>query len=252
MSSHKYWRFTDWYHRLPHNNYINHQNDILLKEFYAVLSDDTLVTDSSIITFKAVGFGTAAALVDGDVDSAMGSPTREGGAPNWWLQYTFTDAVEIKAIRTIGWFEFGLEIDKVSAYTSDNGVDWTYYGTCFVGQKTADINYYYTPIFGGSAIGINTQGTTVFLDIYSQDESGSFSGLVTQGESGDPRLPLKAEVLLYDRMTNELLQRTWSSDIGAYSFSGLDAGREYYAVTLHPNRTYNAAIQDGLKSGMTT
>ena len=74
---------------------------------------------------------------------------------------------------------------------------------------------------------------------------------MTQGKSGEPKLPLKAEVMLYDRTTNKLMQRTWSSDTGVYSFNGLDAGREYYAVTLHPNRTYNAAIQDGLKAGMT-
>lgn len=102
------------------------------------------------------------------------------------------------------------------------------------------------------ALKINKQGATRYINAYSFDESGSFSGLVTQGKSGEPKLPLRAEVLLYDRMTNKLLQRTWSDELGAYSFSGLDAGREYYAVTLHPNRTYNAAIQDGLKSGMTT
>lgn len=175
---------------------------------------------------------------------------------NWRIWYVFDEPQEVVDIslkmRPDMQPEWGQEWQKADIYTSDDGLIWRYYG--FIEPKIAQMNtaFVQTPLYTPYNVVVSdTMRRYSSLDIYSVDESGSFSGLVTQGKSGEPKLPLKAEVLLYDRMTNELLQRTWSSDLGAYSFSGLDAGREYYAVTLHPDRTYNAAIQDGLKSGMT-
>lgn len=140
-----------------------------------------------------------------------------------------------------------------SVQYSDNGEDWFQYGFISPLFETDKIirTERVVPVLPASTINIGVTNDSKNLDIYANNYFGGFSGIVTQGETGHPKLPLKAQVLLYDRMTNKIIKRTWSDDSGVYTFDGLDAGREYYAVTLHPNRTYNAAIQDGLKSGMT-
>lgn len=201
-------------------------------------------------------YQTAGKLFDNDVNTLY-FPA-EGQFTNQWVSYDFQTQEEVIALTAdfrresyAGVWRF---ISAKIEHSDDNAV-WTLAGYANIENGISDY------LFSGSISALPTRdlitpidfdGNTAHLNIYTTDESGSFSGLVTQGKSGEPKLPLKAEVLLYDRATNSLLQRTWSSDIGVYSFSGLDAGREYYAVTLHPSRTYNAAIQDGLKSGMTT
>lgn len=179
-----------------------------------------------------------------------------GYATDYWLYYQFDEPQELVS--------FGLAMKSDVANTPDER--WTsfdiYAGasvdalethqhiTCnFPPSNPTSLTYFNVNL---QKVAPSYFGASDFLNVFSADESGSFSGTVTQGESGQPKIPLKAEVLLYDRMTNKLMQRTWSDESGAYSFNGLDAGREYYAVTLHPSRTYNAAIQDGLKSGMTS
>lgn len=173
----------------------------------------------------------------------------------YYIGYQFDTPVTVTSIavqmRQDMTPDFGQEWQTAVIQCSDNGIDWAYYGYIDPKISHMNISLITAPIHSADTISISLSNKSSALNIYSNDESGSLSGLVTQGESGELRLPLKAEVLLYDRMTNNLLQRTWSDNSGAYSFNGLDAGREYYAVTVHPDRTYNAVVQDGLKSGMT-
>lgn len=176
-------------------------------------------------------------------------------AYKYYLGYEFTDPVVVNRIhvqmRQNMSPDWGQEWQTAEIECSNDGISWQYYGFISPKIQSMNLSLIETPVY--SLYNLNA---TIFkqgkrLNLFSIDESGSFSGKVTQGESGQPKIPLKAEVLLYDRLTNSLLQRTWSDELGAYSFNGLDAGREYYAATLHPSRTYNAAIQDGLTSGMT-
>lgn len=93
-------------------------------------------------------------------------------------------------------------------------------------------------------------GKSIYLDLYSNNESGSINGIVTEGLSGQPKLPLITNVALHERMTHRLIAITRSNADGSYTFTGVDSNLEYYATALHPTRKYNAVIQDGLRSGM--
>lgn len=176
---------------------------------------------------------------------------------DWFIGYDFGVDVSIEKVGVAGRndlpLNLGREWQTAKVDVSSDGINWINYGTIEPYIAAEDSSLVIVPIISPHSLSVSAviSNSIITPNIYSDDESGSFSGAVTQGESGQPKTPLKAEVLLYDRLTNRLLQRTWSSDLGTYSFNGLDAGREYYAVTLHPNRTYNAAIQDGLTSGMT-
>ena len=195
-------------------------------------------------------------LLDGVVEvvSSRYIPN-SGHARNFWFYYQFDEPQELVS------FGLAMKADiedapierwssfDIQAGDSFNSLETHQHIECnFPIKNPTSLTYFDVNL---KKLNISNANDSDYLDVFSGDESGSFSGLVTQGKSGEPKLPLKAEVLLYDRMTNKLLQRTWSSDSGVYSFSGLDAIREYYAVSIHPNRTYNAVIQDGLKSGMT-
>ncbi|KAA0915818.1 hypothetical protein [Psychrobacter sp. ANT_WB68] len=179
-----------------------------------------------------------------------------GHARNFWFYYQFDEPQElvsfglamkadIEGAPNERWTSFDIQ-----AGDSFNSLETHQHIECsFPIKNPTSLTYFDVNL---KKLNINDVNGSDYLNVFSADESGSLSGLVTQGKSGDSKMPLKAEVLLYDRMTHKLMQRTWSSSLGAYRFDGLDAGREYYAVSIHPNRTYNAAIQDGLKSGMTT
>lgn len=93
-------------------------------------------------------------------------------------------------------------------------------------------------------------GNSVYLDLYSSDETGFISGRVTEGLSAEPKLPIITSVALHERMSHKLIAITRSNADGSYVFSGIDASLEYYATALHPTRKYNAVIQDGLTSGL--
>lgn len=256
MAGHKWWRFNNIVNRFKENP--DQYQSIGLIDF---INDKG---EPSNNPSKAFSKSSYAGMSDYDGAKAFdGNPNtfaNSAAAPfdsviEWWIGYKFDVDVNVTSVRLQTrqdmLIDFGQEWQSADLEYSDDGVIWFYDTTILPKVKALDKSVLTIKIVRLLDININTQKPLVNLSIYSMDESGSFSGLVTQGKSGEPKLPLKAEVLLYDRMTNKLLQRTWSSDLGEYSFSGLDAAREYYAVTLHPNRTYNAAIQDGLTSGMT-
>ena len=247
MSGHRYWRVL---------NVITQGSGDVLNALEGhnlrLINTEGLVTNNPAKTISSGGYG-------GDYDPLGAFDDTKN----------FAAKPDVNGVRWIG-YDFGVNVNvtsiSVSMHTaaesvrnwnsvdieySDDSVNWYYSGTAYfyiVGLDKSLKNNLVTTL---SSIGVAATKESSFIDIYSFDESGSFSGIVTQGESGQPKILLKSEVLLYDRMTNKLMQRTWSDELGAYSFNGLDAGREYYAVTLHPSRTYNAAIQDGLVSGMT-
>lgn len=179
-----------------------------------------------------------------------------GNNNDWYIGYDFGLPVDIHKIGVAGRNDlavgFGREWQSAAVEVSSDGNTWIYYGLIEPRIAAENSSLVISPIITNDSLNIFAYKGLVILDIYSTSANrGSFSGVVTQGKSGEPKLPLKAEVLLYDRMTNKLMQRTWSNNLGAYSFDGVDTGREYYTVAIHPNRTYNAVIQDGLKSGMT-
>lgn len=188
-------------------------------------------------------------------DASRWTCYEDGGTQ--WIGYAFEEDVVVNSVTLR--MRRDIQPEWLQAWKSaqiqysDNGNNWFNYGLIFPNIPNGDATLHLVDIVTAKTLDVfvGNESAHQQLNVFSVDESGSFSGLVTQGESGEPKTPLKAEVLLYDRVTNKLMQRTWSDELGAYSFNGLDAGREYYAVTLHPSRAYNAAIQDGLKSGMT-
>lgn len=247
MSNHRYWRII--------NVITQGSGDVLNAMEGGVLrlvNTQGVITNNPSKTISSGGYG-------GDFDplGAFDDTKNFAAAPDAngdrWIGYDFGVNVNVisisvsmhtKAPSVRNWKSVDVEY-------SDDLINWTYAGTAYFNIVGEDKTLKNNAITSLSSISISGISNALFINIYSLDESGSFSGIVTQGESGQPKTPLKTEVLLYDRLTNRMLQRTWSSGTGVYSFNGLDTGREYYAVTLHPNRTYNAAIQDGLKSGMT-
>ena len=260
MAGHRYWRLTNIATRLASHN---DGSRVVVEVGFSTLSGKLSNEKGKGFTNSNIAASNVDAAFDGDPNTLIHSTYlgQAGYSPdiagtNWYIGYRFDEPQEVTAVsmqmRQDMQPDWGQEWQTGDLQYSDNGADWYKYITIEPRIPSMGLSLVTFPVIALGALKINKQGATRYINAYSFDESGSFSGLVTQGKSGEPKLPLKAEVLLYDRMTNRLLQRTWSSDLGAYSFSGLDAGREYYAVTLHPSRTYNAAIQDGLKSGMTS
>lgn len=56
--------------------------------------------------------------------------------------------------------------------------------------------------------------------------------------------PVSRKVRLYDLNNGRLVGETWSDEAGNYRFSGLVAGKRYFAVAHDHTEVYNAAIQD--------
>lgn len=259
MAGHRYWRLTNITTRLASHN---DGSRVVVEVGFSTLSGKTSNETGKGFTNSNIAGSNADAAFDGNLNTIvhsayLGHPDYNASVVglNWYIGYRFDEPQEVTAVsmqmRQDMQPQWGQEWQTADLEYSDNDIDWYKYTTIEPRIPSVLLSLVTVPVVALSTLNVNISPISNYINIYSFDESGSFSGLVTQGKSGEPKLPIKAEVLLYDRMTNKLLQRTWSSDLGAYSFSGLDSGREYYAVSIHPNRTYNAIIQDGLKSGMT-
>lgn len=249
MSNHRYWRII--------NVITQGSGDVLNAMEGGVLrlvNTQGVITNNPSKTISSGGYGGEYDPLGAfdDTKNFAAAPDANGDR---WIGYDFGFGVEVNAISVSMHRDPFATSERnwksVDVQYSDDLINWTYAGTAYFHIIGDDKTLKNNAITSLSSISISGLGDALFINAYSLDESGGFSGLVTQGESGQPKIPLISQVLLYDRLTNGLLQRTWSDEFGAYSFNGLDAGREYYAVTLHPSRAYNAAIQDGLVSGMT-
>lgn len=252
MTGHRYWRLTNITTRLASHN---DGSRAVAEVGFSTLSGKLSNEKGKGFTNSNISVNSVDAAFDGDPNTLMHS-TYMGQADyspditgrNWYIGYKFDEPQEVTAVsmqmRQDMQPQWGQEWQTCDLQYSDNGADWHKYITIEPRIPSTWLSLVTVPVVALGALKINKQGATRYINAYSFDEKGSFSGLVTQGES---KLPLKADVMLYDRVTNKLMQRTWSDELGAYSFNGLDAGREYYAVTLHPDRTYNAVIQDGIK-----
>jgi len=58
-------------------------------------------------------------------------------------------------------------------------------------------------------------------------------------------MPLLAPVFLFEKHTLQARQTTSNED-GEYQFKGVVKGREYFIVSHHPAREFNAVIQDNV------
>lgn len=76
------------------------------------------------------------------------------------------------------------------------------------------------------------------------DGTATISGVVT--ENG---LPVVRYVRLFDKVSGTLVRVTRSNTSGAYLFTGLKAGNEWFVVSHDTeNRAYNAVIQDLIRT----
>lgn len=252
MAGHRWWRLANTEKRPDGSSYALSLAEL---RFYtksgAVSSNPENIIVSSIYSGSYAG----ANVLDGNPATLWHShPTNDGGDyKNSWIGYRFDSDEFVNKVmlqRTSSSEEGGREwIDGWLQY-SDDGLVWH-------DHKYLEFNLFDNAekIFSIvllSDININAYSKSAYLNIYTTDESGSFGGRITEGLASETKVPLVTDVALYDRMTHKLLQITRSNLDGSYTFKGLDANREYYVTALHPTRKYNAVIQDGLTSGLTT
>lgn len=63
-------------------------------------------------------------------------------------------------------------------------------------------------------------------------------------------VPTERKVAIYRRSTNELVDTTWSDISGNYRFDSLRPNTEYYVLSLDHERSYNAVIQDMIRTDL--
>ena len=61
-------------------------------------------------------------------------------------------------------------------------------------------------------------------------------------------VPTERKVAVYRRSTNELVNTAWSDIAGNYRFDNLRPNTEYYVLSLDHTRSYNAVIQDMIRT----
>lgn len=59
-------------------------------------------------------------------------------------------------------------------------------------------------------------------------------------------VPIVCKVRLFDRNSLSLIRSTMSSPDGSYEFSGVEKNKSYLVSALHPQKQFNAVIQDNV------
>lgn len=101
-------------------------------------------------------------------------------------------------------------------------------------------------VLTADSIKIKTSAKSFTLKTRLENLQHIFSGLVTEQITPAIKLPIRCEVLLYDKVNKKLIQRTLSDLSGFFEFKNV-APREYFVVAIHPDKEYNSIIIDIIK-----
>lgn len=69
--------------------------------------------------------------------------------------------------------------------------------------------------------------------------------LSIKGETKQLGLPISVSVFLFEKHTLQV-RRVISNKDGEYQFNGVIKGREYFIISHHPTKQFNAVIQDNV------
>lgn len=76
--------------------------------------------------------------------------------------------------------------------------------------------------------------------------SNSNNHLVIAGKTKKLNITLPCVVRLYERISGNLVESTWSDIEGSYSFFNLNKNTKYYVMAMDPKSQFNAVIQDNV------
>ena len=236
MTEYRWWRLNDIKETAP-SGWMAVAEIIFYDE-----NKNNLITDSNKAISKNSYSPTEGAFraFDGDPDSICSA---KGSEYAWWIGYVFDTPKDVRYVGIINRRNLPVNLKRewqsAILEASEDGIEWVFIGSILPASPPEYKELIICPLASLATLSVNYNSNYYNINPSITNSSGVYKGVVTE-----EKVPISAEVSLYNKTSGCLIGTSISNDSGFFEFIGLDPTRDYFAVSIHPRKEFNSIITD--------